>query len=122
MRKDELRKILEEAKEVYCVGIEVSSNSSWDRGLWHKFRFFIIKDNKLVEIRPDWEDEIDNDIPSYWIPKHQTKSGKWIGGYFKCNTIGADRVYEIYYAICVWLNPDKPYSLIDNKKLIFLNY
>lgn len=103
MTKEELKRELEDVTTLYVVGIHISQNRHWDYGLWRRFSVYYLKDGELKKI---WIDPEETDIPCYWVPLHQTKSGSWIGGYFETNVIGSDRVFEIVYDIGQWLFGD----------------
>ena len=80
------RRELEDVDTIYVVGIAKGTNPRWDKGIWRKFRLYYIKNCKLKQIYF----EHDVDMP-YWIPRHRTKSGKYVGGYFESNALGIDR-------------------------------
>ncbi|MCD6406688.1 hypothetical protein J7L81_02295, partial [Candidatus Aerophobetes bacterium] len=108
--KEYWKKELENVDKIYVVGIAKGTNPHWDRGIWRKFKLYYIKDGELKPIFIEGED-----YPTYWIPLHKTKSGKWKGGYFECNALGLSRVDEIVYRLSLWLYGK------DKFKAIFLN-
>jgi hypothetical protein len=93
MTKKELQEILKDVKEIYAVG-----NDRWNR-----FKLYYIDGGKLYEIWIDYEEK---DTPSYWVPMHKTRSGNWVGGFFRSNVVGSDRVSEIVYHLGLWLFDD----------------
>jgi|GEM_PF-4012334 len=93
MTKEELKEELKEVKNLYFVG-----NDDWNR-----FTVYYVKNGKLVKL---WINADEKDTPTYWVPMHRTKSDNWIGGFFRCNTIGTDRIFEIAYHVGLWLYND----------------
>jgi len=94
MTKKELQEILKDVKEIYAIGL----NENWTR-----FKLYYVDEGKLWEIWIDYEEK---DVPMYWIRMHKTRSGRWIGGFFKNTVIGSDRVSEIVYYLGLWLYND----------------
>jgi len=94
------REALKEVDKIYVVGID-QGKGSWDRGIWRKFRLYYIKNGDLVQITIEGDDH-----PTYWVPRHMTKSGKYIGAYFENAGLGSDRVFEIVYSLGQWLYYD----------------
>ena len=92
---------LEGVDTIYVVGIKRGTNPRWDKGIWRKFRLYYIKDGELREI---WIEG--DDAPSYWVPRHKTRSGRWVGGYFECGALGMDRTWAIVYELSRWLYGD----------------
>lgn len=94
--KAELKEKLKDIKNIYVVGLNKSSNSHWDRGLWNNFQCYYIKDNEPIRI---WLYQADK---SHWIkPKPDFK-----GGYFHNSVLGMDRVFDIVYGLGYWLFDD----------------
>ena len=91
------RKELQGVSTLYIVGI-ARSKSRWDYGMWRRFRVFYCKDGELRQVFIEGDD-----VPSYWVPWHRTKSGRWTGGYFEVKVLGTDRPLEIAYALKRWL-------------------
>ena len=94
MTKQELQEMLKETKEIYAVGLNDA---------WSKFKLYFVAEGKLFEIWIDYEEK---DIPPFWVKMHKTRSGNWVGGYFRNTVIGSDRVSEIVYRFGEWLYGD----------------
>jgi len=94
MKKQELQEVLKDVKKVYAIGL----NDAWTR-----FKLYYIDGGELYEI---WIDYDEKDTPPYWVKMHRTRSGRWVGGFFKCTAIGTDRVSEIVYHLSYWLFGD----------------
>jgi len=94
MTKKELQEILQDKKEIYVIGL----NDNWTR-----FKAYYVDGGQLYEIWIDYEEK---DTPAYWIRMHKTRSGRWLGGWFRCTVIGSDRVSEIVYRLGEWLYND----------------
>ena len=99
--RDYWRKELEDVDTIYVVGVKRGTNPNWDRGIWRKFRAYYVKDGKLEEIWIEGEDH-----PAVWIPRHKTKSGRWVGGYFEVSSLGENRVFRLVYELGRWLYGD----------------
>lgn len=92
---------LKDVDTIYVVGIKRGTNAYYDRGIWRKFRLYYIKNGELREI---WIE--DDDHPPEWIPRHKTRSCKWVGGYFESRVLGMDRTFQIVYSLGRWLYGD----------------
>jgi len=96
MTKEQIKKELENVKELYVVGNEA----------WTKFDVYYVRDGRLVKL---WIDSEEEDTPSLWVKRHVTKRGNWVGGYFQNDVIGSNRTYEIGLSIARWLY-NEPYK------------
>jgi len=98
MKKEELKRELENVKTIYVVGIAKETGAN--RGVWRKFRLYYIKDGKLEQV---WIDPDESDTPPNWVPLHKTKRGDWKGGYFESSALGVNRAFEVVYHLSHWL-------------------
>jgi len=96
--KEELARELENVKTLYFVGIHYSHGGAVAG--WTRFRIYYVKDGELEQIYfPSGAKE----YPPYWVPLHQTRSGRWIGGYFECRIWGVNRCFWIAHCLSRWL-------------------
>ncbi len=98
-------KALKDVTTIYVVGIKRGTNPNWDRGIWRKFRLFFLNQKGELE-HIFFGEEKHPEAPPHWVPRHQTRSGNWVGGYFETSTLGMDRTFEIVYGLGQWLYRD----------------
>lgn len=104
MTKEEVKELIEKSnKTVYVVGLAQGTNPNWDKGIWRKFAIYVVVNNELMRL---YFESKYPDAPPHWIPRHKTKSGRWVGGYFESNALGMDRVAEIVMSLSYWLYND----------------
>jgi hypothetical protein len=94
MKKEDLKRELENVSAIYAVGITKGTNPNWDKGIWRTFRLFYIKDGILNSIIIDEEDA--KNCP-YWNARKKV---------FESRVLGSNRVFGIVYGLSNWLFGD----------------
>ena len=88
--KQEIKK----ATDLTIIPVGVSTNQYWDKGIWNRFRIFMVIDGKFEELRFT-DNETQKNLKR--LPIKKNKDG--YGYTFFERVIGMDRLFSILYSL-----------------------
>lgn len=84
---------LKHATDLTIIPVEKSTNGHWDKGIWNRFRIFIVIDGKFQELRFT-ENETQQNLNR--LPIKKDKYGDYT---FFERVLGMDRLFSILYSL-----------------------